>query len=283
MKNPDVITTVRALRGRVADWRRDGARIGLVPTMGALHAGHLSLIADARRRSDRVVVSIFVNPRQFGPNEDFQRYPRNLEEDRARIAAHGATDVIFVPERDEIYPKGFATEITVGGPARGLESDFRPHFFAGVATVVAKLLIIVAPDLAMFGEKDYQQLLVVRRLVHDLALPVEIVGVPIMREGDGLAMSSRNSYLNPHQREIAGQLNRVLADVAQRVRRGASILKAEQVGRDALLTAGFDSVDYVAVRNAHTLEPLEHPSGDMRILAAATIAGTRLIDNVALR
>jgi pantoate--beta-alanine ligase len=192
----------------------------------------------------------------------------------------GATDVILVPERDEIYPEGFVTEITVGGPARGLESDFRPHFFAGVATVVAKFLIVVAPDLAMFGEKDYQQLLVVRRLVHDLGLAIEIIGVPIMREADGLAMSSRNAYLGPRERQIAGQLNRVLADIAQSIRTGLQIGDAEQEGKRALLAAGFDSVDYLAVRNAHTLEPIEHPSSDMRILAAATIAGTRLIDNM---
>jgi pantoate--beta-alanine ligase len=280
MKTPDVIRTVTDLRGRNASWRREGARIGLVPTMGALHEGHLSLIAEAARRSERVVVSIFVNPRQFGPNEDFQRYPRNLEDDRAKIGSQGLTDVIFVPEHDEIYPEGFATEIGVAGPALGLESDFRPHFFKGVATVVAKLLVAASPGSAVFGEKDYQQLLVVRRLVRDLGLAVEIIGAPIMREADGLAMSSRNAYLGPREREIAGQLNRVLADVAQRVREGTSVVGAEQIGRDALLTAGFDSVDYVAIRDAHTLQPLEHATRDMRILAAVSTGGTRLIDNM---
>jgi pantoate--beta-alanine ligase len=240
-------------------------------------------MAEAAKHSDRLVVSIFVNPRQFGPNEDFQRYPRNLEQDHAKIAAQGATDVIFVPERDEIYPEGFATETIVAGPARGLESDFRPHFFTGVATVVVKLLIAAAPDVAVFGEKDYQQLLVIRRLVRDLGLPVDIVGAPIVRESDGLAMSSRNAYLGPRERKIAGTLNRVLADVAQRVRSGASIIDAEREGKGALLAAGFDSVDYIAVRNARTLEALEHPGGDMRVLAAATIAGTRLIDNISVR
>src|SRR5438105_4337031 len=205
MKTPRVITTVMDLRARVAGWRREDARVGLVPTMGALHEGHLSLIGEAARRSDRVMVSIFVNPRQFAPNEDFQRYPRNLEDDRARIAAQGLADAIFVPERDEIYPEGFTTEIKVGGPALGLESDFRPHFFTGVATVVAKLLIAAAPDIAVFGEKDYQQLLVVRRLVRDLGLPVEIIGAPIVREPDGLAMSSRNAYLAARERMIAGE------------------------------------------------------------------------------
>jgi pantoate--beta-alanine ligase len=280
MKTAEVITATGGLRARIGDWRREGARVGLVPTMGALHEGHLSLIADAARRCNRVVVSIFVNPRQFGPKEDFQRYPRNLEVDGAKIAAQAATDLIFVPDREEIYPEGFATEITIGGPALGLESDFRPHFFAGVATVVAKLLIAVAPDVAVFGEKDYQQLLVVRRLVRDLGLPIEIVGAPIVREADGLAMSSRNAYLGAREREIAGKLNRLLKDVVHRIRDGASIRDAEQEGRSALLGAGFDSVDYLAIRNAHTLEALGAPAGEMRILAAATIAATRLIDNM---
>lgn len=282
MKSADVITTAGALRPRVSGWRREGARIGLVPTMGALHYGHLSLVEEAARRAGRVLVTIFVNPRQFGPREDLQRYPRNLEQDRAKIGAHGLTDAIFAPDADEIYPEGFATEIRTGGPALGLESDFRPHFFAGVATVVAKLIIAVAPDIAVFGEKDYQQLLVVRRLVRDLDLPVEIVGAPIMREADGLAMSSRNAYLDPREREIAGNLNRVLARVAERVRSGTSIADSEREGRDALLATGFDTVDYIAVRDAHTLSAIERSSGDMRVLAAATIGGTRLIDNLAV-
>jgi len=283
MKTPDVITTVPALRARLAERRRhEGARLGLVPTMGALHQGHLSLIASAAERAVHVAVSIFVNPRQFGPTEDLQRYPRNLDNDRAKIAAQGLTDVIFAPDNVEIYPNGFATEVRIGGPARGLESDFRPNFFAGVATVVAKLLIAVTPDLAVFGEKDYQQLLVVRRLVRDLGLPIEIVGAPIVREVDGLAMSSRNAYLGPRERAIAGQLNRVLARAAERARSGISIPDAEREGKEALLAAGFDSVDYVTVRDAQTLAPLTRVTGETRILAAATISGTRLIDNMAV-
>ena len=282
MKNPDVITTVRAVRAQVADWRRrDRTRIGLVPTMGALHGGHQALIDEAAQRVERVVVSVFVNPRQFGPTEDLQRYPRNFEQDHARIGAQGLTDVIFAPDAGEIYPRGFATEVRIGGPAFGLESDFRPHFFAGVATIVAKLLIAVAPDFAVFGEKDYQQLLVVRQLVRDLDLPVEIVGAPIVREADGLAMSSRNTYLGPRERAIASKLNRALEYVADRIRSGTSIAEAEREGKDALLGAGFDSVDYVAIRDAQTLAPLEHASGNMRILAAAAIGETRLIDNMA--
>jgi len=283
MKSPVVIPSVADLRARISGWRREGARVALVPTMGALHAGHLSLIEDASKRSERVVVSVFVNPRQFGPTEDFQRYPRNLEADRTKIAAQGLTDLIFVPDHNEIYPEGFATEITVAGPARGLESEFRPPFFAGVATIVAKLLIAVAPDVAVFGEKDYQQLLVIRRLAQDLALPFEIVGAPIVREADGLAMSSRNAYLGAREREIAGQLNRVLKGVAERIRNGAPIPEAERQGKSALLAAGFDSVDYVAIRDARTLEKLDELTGEVRVLAAATIGGTRLIDNIAAR
>lgn len=283
MKTPDVITTVAALRARIADWRREErTRVSLVPTMGALHHGHLSLIAEADKQSGRVVVSIFVNPRQFGPTEDLVHYPRNLEQDHARIAAQGVTDAIFAPQGQEIYGDGFATEIRIGGPALGLESDFRPHFFAGVATIVAKLLVAAAPDVAVFGEKDYQQLLVVRQLVCDLDLPVDIVGNPIVREADGLAMSSRNAYLGPRERKIAGNLNRVLANIAECLRGGTAIGDAERQGKDALMAAGFDSVDYVAVRDANTLLPLGHVSATMRILAAATIGGTRLIDNMAV-
>lgn len=283
MKTPDVITTVPALQARLADWRHhDGARVALVPTMGALHQGHLSLIDQAAQRAARVAVSIFVNPRQFGPTEDLQRYPRNLDLDRAKIVAQGLTDVIFAPDSREIYPDGFATEIRIGGPALGLESDFRPHFFAGVATVVAKLLIAAAPDIAVFGEKDYQQLLVIRRLVRDLGLPIEIVGAPIVREDDGLAMSSRNTYLGPRERGIAVNLYRVLAGAAARIRGGASVADAEREATQALRAAGFDSVDYVAVRDAETLAPLDHASRDLRVLAAATISGTRLIDNLSV-
>jgi pantoate--beta-alanine ligase len=280
MENPDVIPTVRELRTRVRGWREQGARIALVPTMGALHAGHLSLVQEARKNADRVIVSIFVNPAQFAPYEDFDRYPRNLGKDRAWLAEQEMTDAVFSPGLSELYPDGFATKIHVAGPALGLESDVRPHFFAGVATVVAKLLIAASPHVAVFGEKDYQQLLVVRRVTRDLGLDVEIMGAPIVREPDGLALSSRNAYLGARERKIAGQLNRVLADVATRVREGAPISAAERNAVDALGSAGFDSVDYVAVRNANTLAPLKMPAQSMRVLAAATTGKTRLIDNV---
>jgi pantoate--beta-alanine ligase len=192
------------------------------------------------------------------------------------------TDLVFAPPVGELYPEGFATRIEMTGPALGLEADFRPHFFSGVATIVAKLLLAAQPDCAVFGEKDYQQLLVVRRLARDLALDVDIVGAPIMREADGLAMSSRNAYLDPGQRQVAAELNRVLADVARRVREETAISAAEKSGVDAILAAGFDSVDYIAIRDAGTLAKIEDPAAEMRILAAATIGKTRLIDNMAI-
>jgi pantoate--beta-alanine ligase len=282
MKTPQVITTVSALRMEVAKWRCDGLDAGLVPTMGALHAGHLSLVAEAKQHAARSIVSIFVNPTQFAPHEDFDRYPRDLARDLARLGEQGLTDIVFAPAGNELYPDGFATKIEMAEPARGLEADFRPHFFAGVATVVAKLLLAANPQVAVFGQKDYQQLLVIRRLVRDLALDIAIVGAPVMREADGLAMSSRNAYLDPRAREIASQLNHVLADVAARVRNGTAIEQAEEHGAGALLAAGFDSVDYIALRDANTLAKLDAPVSEMRVLAAATIGKTRLIDNMAV-
>jgi pantoate--beta-alanine ligase len=283
MKSPVVVTSISALRAEVAKWRRDGSTVGLVPTMGALHEGHLSLVAEARRRARHVIVSVFVNPTQFAPHEDFDRYPRDLARDLARLEEQGLADVVFAPTVGEVYPEGFATRIEMGGPALGLEADFRPHFFSGVATVVARLLLAAEPDTAIFGEKDYQQLLVIRRLVHDLALDIDIVGAPILREADGLAMSSRNAYLDPSQRQVAARLNRVLVDAAARIREGTAISAAEKTGADALLAAGFNLVDYVAVRDANTLAKPDHPAAEMRVLAAATIGKTRLIDNMAIQ
>ncbi len=282
MAGPDIVTTVTNLRARLAAWRRDGAHIGLVPTMGALHEGHLSLVREASRRTDKVVVSVFVNPTQFAPHEDFDRYPRTLAEDMAKLGATGNADLVFAPDVKEMYPEGFATRIEIDGPSEGLETDFRPHFFGGVATVVAKLLIAAMPDTAVFGEKDYQQLLVIKRLAADLGLPTDIVGGAIVRETDGLAMSSRNAYLTPDERKIASRLNRILADVAARVRAGQRIADAEAEGRSALLAAGFASVDYVAVRNAATLAKIDTLSVPARVLGAAKIGTTRLIDNMAV-
>lgn len=281
MKTAEIVTTIPDLRARIARWRGEGERIGLVPTMGALHDGHLSLVRETQSRCVRTVASIFVNPAQFAPHEDFDRYPRTLESDADKLAKAGI-DLIFAPSVSEMYPEGFATRIEVGGPSAGLETDFRPHFFAGVATVVAKLLIAATPDVATFGEKDYQQLLVIRRLTADLGLPIEIAGGAIVREPGGLAMSSRNAYLNPQQRKVASQLNRVLIAAKGKLRSGGTVAAAEDYGRSELLRAGFDTVDYVAIRDASTLGPFTTLERGGRILAAAKIGGTRLIDNMAV-
>ena len=281
MKTPQIVTTIDDLRSQIAEWRRSGARIGLVPTMGALHEGHLSLVRQTQSRADKVVASIFVNPAQFAPHEDYDHYPRTLQSDAEKLAAV-ALDLVFAPSVAEMYPAGFATALTVGGPSAGLETDFRPHFFGGVATVVAKLLIAALPDIAIFGEKDYQQLLVIRRLAADLGLPIEIAGAPIVREADGLAMSSRNAYLKPAERAVAAQMNLVLKAAIVKARNGDSIAAAETFGAEALRNAGFDTVDYVAIRDAATLEKIVALDRPARILAAAKIGATRLIDNMAV-
>ena len=281
MKTPEIVTSIADLRSRIATWRQGGARIGLIPTMGALHDGHLSLVRQTQTKADKTVASIFVNPAQFAPHEDFDRYPRDLSSDAAKLAGV-SLDLIFAPSLAEMYPRGFATRIEVGGPAQGLETDFRPHFFSGVATVVAKLLIAVLPDVAIFGEKDYQQLLVIRRLTADLGLPIDIVGAPIIREADGLAMSSRNAYLGAEQRRIAGRLNLVLRDAITRLKHGDAVAVAEQFARSDLREAGFDTVDYVAIRDAATLETITGLDRPARFLAAAKIGATRLIDNMAV-
>jgi len=272
------VTTVTALRAAL-ETRRSGS-IGMVPTMGALHDGHLALVKEARKDAQTVLVSIFVNPTQFAPTEDFGAYPRNLDQDLAKLS--GQADIVFTPSAKEMYPDGFATSITVGGPALGLESDFRPHFFGGVATVVARLLIAAEPDLAVFGEKDYQQLLVVKQLVRDLALPVEIIAAPTLREADGLAMSSRNAYLGAEERKIAGQLNLVLKQAIAAARGGGDLRAVEGTAIEALWKAGFSHVDYVAIRDAATLNHITSLERPARILAAAKIGKTRLIDNMAL-
>jgi len=274
------VRTVAALRAQVGAWRAAGERIALAPTMGALHEGHLSLVRLARRRAGRVVASVFVNPAQFAPHEDFAAYPRNEAADAALLAEAGC-DLLYAPAPEAIYPPGFATTVTVSGVSQPLEGEARPTHFAGVATVVAKLLIQAAPDVAVFGEKDYQQLQVIRRLAADLDLPVEIVGAPIVRDPDGLALSSRNAYLTPAERPVAAQLNRTLDAVAAQLRAGAAVAEAEAGARQALLTAGFARVDYVEVRAPDDLSrlgpgPLERPG---RILAAAVVGRTRLIDN----
>jgi len=277
---PQIVTTVAELRGALAELRRGGERIGMVPTMGALHDGHVALTAEAKKHSERVVVSIFVNPTQFAPHEDFDAYPRTLDKDVEKLG--GQAEIVFAPNAREIYPEGYATSISVAGPSAGLESDFRPHFFSGVATVVAKLLLAASPDIAMFGEKDYQQLLVVKRLVRDLALPVTIIGATTLREPDGLAMSSRNAYLSPEERQIAGRLNLVLKEAAAGARAGGDLRKAEAQAIESLWAAGFHHVDYVAIRDAENLDHITRLERPARILAAVKIGKTRLIDNMAV-
>ena len=273
-----VVDTVSALRAQVAAWKAKGLKVALVPTMGALHDGHVSLMRAALDRADRCVVSIFVNPRQFAPTEDLDKYPRQLEQDLARLT-EASVHLAFTPGVNEVYPEGFATSISVGGPSAGLETDFRPSFFDGVATVVAKLFIQAAPDLAVFGEKDYQQLCVVKKLCLDLNLPVEILGSPTIRDAEGLAMSSRNAYLSPAELEIARKLNKVLRKAASALLDGADETTTMAAARQEIIDAGFDSVDYVAARQSDTLAPWRREI-EGRVLVAARLGKTRLIDNV---
>jgi pantoate--beta-alanine ligase len=281
-RRPHVIRALPALGRTLGRWRARRDRIALVPTMGALHAGHLALVRLAQRRADRVVVSIFVNPTQFAPNEDLKTYPRTFAADLAALAAL-KTDLVWAPDVKTMYPQGFATRIVPEGPAMaGLEDAFRPHFFAGVATVVAKLLIQCDPDIAIFGEKDYQQLKVVTQLGRDLGLKTRIVGAPIARETDGLALSSRNRYLSPSERATAPTLQRVLAACAAAIAAGDPIQGVLKKGRAAIADAGF-VLDYLEARHAETLAPLASAKdGPIRLLVAARIGETRLIDNVAV-
>jgi len=281
---PIVVRTVAELRAHVAAWRGAGQTVGLVPTMGALHEGHLSLARLARGRADRVVVSIFVNPTQFAPHEDLDAYPRREAADVAALAAEPC-DLVFAPMPEEMSPSGFATAITVAGVSAPMDGAARPHHFGGVATVVAKLLIQCAPDVAVFGEKDYQQLQVIRRLTADLDIPVEIIGAPIVRDADGLALSSRNAYLSEQERPIAGKLNVILKEATQALTKGATVVQVEAQGLAALTAAGFGSVDYFDVRDASTLETLNEVSktpGAARVFVAARLGKTRLIDNMAV-
>ena len=277
-----VVGAVDELRRYVRARRAAGERIGLVPTMGALHAGHLSLVDAARRAADRVVVTIFVNPAQFGPNEDFARYPRTLAADVELCSV--AADLVFAPPVDEIYPPGFSTKVVLEGPATAdLEDRFRPTHFSGVATVVTKLLNQAQADVAVFGEKDYQQLLVIKRLARDLDIATEIVGAPTLREADGLAMSSRNVYLSREDRARSKELHGALSEAARRILSGENIGAATGAARDALTAAGFE-VDYLEARHAETLAPVSSlADGPIRLLAAAKLGATRLIDNIAVQ
>jgi pantoate--beta-alanine ligase len=273
------VRTVHALRTQLRRWRQDGDMLALVPTMGALHEGHLALVRHARGLAERVCVSLFVNPTQFGPNEDFAVYPRDEEGDAEKLRALGA-DLLFAPSVEEMYPPGALARVSVPSLGDMLEGEHRPGFFTGVATVVTKLLLQALPDVAVFGEKDYQQLLVVRRLCVDLWIPTRIEGAPTVREPDGLALSSRNAYLTADERNIAPALHRTLREVAEGVLvEGADPIERAAWGEAELLRAGFDAVDYVDVRDAETLAPWPGPSRPGRVLAAARLGRTRLIDN----
>ncbi|WP_062228331.1 pantoate--beta-alanine ligase [Aureimonas frigidaquae] len=275
-----LIRTRRDLRAEIGAWKAAGLTVGVVPTMGALHEGHLSLVERARAETDRVIVTLFVNPRQFNSAADLAAYPRTEGEDFERLVPAGA-HILYVPDPEEVYPPGFATTISVGGVTQGLCGAFRPGHFDGVATVVAKLLLQSQADRAYFGEKDYQQLLTVQRLVADLDLPTRIVPCPTLRDSDGLAMSSRNRRLSPQERDLAGALPRALFDAAGRIGAGEATSPVLASAREALLAAGFSRVEYLELRNAADLAPVETlEGGPARLLVAAFMGEVRLIDNV---
>jgi pantoate--beta-alanine ligase len=280
MSDLAILRTISELRAAIAVWRRAGQTVALVPTMGALHDAHIALMREARSRADRVVATIFVNPAQFAFDKDLETYPRREAADIQKLLA-GGIDLLFAPDASEMYPNGFATTVTITGPGEGLCGDHRPGHFAGVATVVTKLLLQALPDIALFGEKDYQQLQVIRRLCRDLDIPVEILGVPTVREPDGLAMSSRNLHLSDVERDIAPQMHQILKDVVARVIEGEAPDTACANGRANLAKAGFSPVEYLELRDAETLaEPV---TGEpQRVLAAAWLGETRLIDNISL-
>ena len=277
-----IVRTVPSLRRALEPYRKGRARVALVPTMGALHRGHMALVNEARRRAKHVVVSIFVNPTQFAPHEDFASYPRNFATDLT-VLREAKIDLVWAPSVEDMYPDGFATRVMPEGAAKaGLEDEFRPHFFGGVATVVAKLFTQVSPDFALFGQKDYQQLRVVTQMARDLDLPVKVIGVPTVRESDGLALSSRNAYLSAAERAVAPMLHRVLGQCANRIKNGEKVDHVLNVGRIEIDLAGF-VLDYLEARHALSLAPIESPmKGPIRLLVAAKLGKTRLIDNVAV-
>jgi pantoate--beta-alanine ligase len=274
-----VVRHYRELRATVQRWRSGGKTVALVPTMGALHEGHLSLVKLARKHAQRVVVSLFVNPTQFGPREDFAAYPRDEQGDWQKLAAASA-DLLYAPLADDMYGEDFSTRVEVIGLTSGLEGAARPHHFAGVTTVVTKLFLQSLPDFALFGEKDYQQLLVIKQLVRDLNFPITIVPAPTLRAPDGLALSSRNAYLTPDERQLAPHFHAVLSGIATEITAGRPVHEAVFVGRDRLEGAGF-KVDYLEVRDAETFLPAESPlTGPARVLGAVGLGRVRLIDNV---
>ena len=279
--SPPIVKGVSDLRRAVDGFHSDEHRVALVPTMGALHAGHMALIEAAGEACPRTVVSIFVNPTQFSPSEDFAAYPRDDAEDLRKLAVAGV-DLVFMPAAGDMYAADFATSVNVAGPGAGLESAMRPHFLAGVATVVCKLLLQCLPDIAVFGEKDYQQLQTVRRMVRDLDIPSEILAVPTVREADGLACSSRNDYLTPSQRPVAARLYEILCQAAGRLKVGGDVIGEIERAMISLREAGFGGVDYIALCDGETLEPLSDAREGARLLAAVQLGSTRLIDNLAL-
>ncbi len=278
-----IARTIAELRETVSGWKRQGFTVGFVPTMGALHEGHLTLVREAGHRADRVVASVFVNPTQFAAHEDLGSYPRQEARDAELLAGAGCA-LMYAPAVEEMYPPDATTTVSVGAPAEGLEGEFRPQMFGGVALVVAKLLNQVQADVAVFGEKDYQQLIVVRRMARDLDIPTGIIGSPTIRDGHGLALSSRNAYLTEDQLEIARRLNGILAEAGARAGTGLPVAEAEAGAREALLTAGYAHVDYVAIRRADDLGVFKGGLVDepARVLAAAWLGKTRLIDNMAV-
>jgi pantoate--beta-alanine ligase len=279
MSSPLVLRTVTELRAYTARQRAAGRRIALVPTMGALHDGHMTLVRRGLELADDVIATIFVNPTQFGPKEDFGAYPRTWDADLAKLSENGAA-AVFYPDVAEMYPPGFSTTVTLTGVTGPLEGECRPGHFDGVATVVAKLLLQALPDIALFGEKDWQQLQVIMRMAADLNIPAKIIGVPTVRDEEGLALSSRNAYLSAEQYAVAVNLNKIMRAMAARVRDGETVPAAEKWGRDEVLKAGFDSVDYLAIRDAATLAA--PASGPLRVLAAVRLGKARLIDNMAV-
>ena len=277
----EVVRTIAELRGCINNWRKKDESIGLVPTMGGLHDGHLSLVKHSKLHANRTITSLFVNPSQFAPHEDFVTYPRKERADHKMLEASG-NDLLFAPNVSEIYPDGHLTRIDVQGLSQVLEGKFRPDFFTGVATVVGKLLLQALPDVAIFGEKDYQQLCVIQTMVRDLDIPVQIIGSKTVREEDGLAMSSRNLYLTAKERIIAPFLYQIISQVAKNVRDGDQPVNQRSWAEAELTKAGFGAVDYVAVRDSQTLDPVSDASRPARVLAAAYLGRTRLIDNVAI-
>lgn len=275
-----ILDSLPSLRDFVRNTRKAGKSIAFVPTMGALHEGHIELVRQGKRRADICIPYIFLNPKQFAAGEDLASYPKTLESDLEKLRGAKA-DAVYLPRMEDVYPDGFSTLVKPSGVALPLEGEHRPVMFEGVATVVAKMLLQCLPDVALFGEKDYQQLLVIKQTVRDLNIPVEIIGVPTVRDENGLALSSRNAYLDAEQYKIAIQLNKILFALAADIKAGKDIATAETKAQNALLQAGFESVDYITARDADTLLPPDN-TGNLRLLAATWLGKARLIDNIPL-